>query len=239
VRLRFYRAVHNKKYVLWDVTTCTFVALYDSFGVTCIFHLKGRRSVLQMEATDTSAILVSTHSNIWTHIPKKLIMVVVILDEYHWICNVMKLYPIMKTHMFSKHPLEWMPDPVKLKLYTDNSNKIITKKFFDFHMSVHRKYISKVRPKTCNFSQSIYFYKLLYMFQAVPPPIIRSTKLYIQRQLLSNQYSRLLLSWMRWNSVEFHLIHDSSRQQYWFDNTWRCMYSFVLLMMGEGTAWNM
>jgi len=32
---------------------------------------------------------------------------------------------------------------------------------------------------------SIYFYKLLYMFQAVPPPIIRSTKLYIQRQVLS------------------------------------------------------
>jgi hypothetical protein len=38
--------------------------------------------------------------------------------------------------------------------------------------------------------------------------------------------------------TQFHLIHDSSRQQYWFDNTWRCMYSFVLLMMGGGTAWN-
>ena len=37
----------------------------------------------------------------------------------------------------------------------------------------------------------------------------------------------------------FHIIHDSSRQQYWFDNTWRCMYSCVLLMMGGGTAWNM
>jgi len=32
------------------------------------------------------------------------------------------------------------------------------------------------------FSRSIYFYKLLYMFQAVPPPIIGSTKQYIQRQ---------------------------------------------------------
>jgi len=31
---------------------------------------------------------------------------------------------------------------------------------------------------------TIYFYKLLNMFQAVPPPIIRSTKLYIQRQVL-------------------------------------------------------
>ena len=32
-------------------------------------------------------------------------------------------------------------------------------------------------------SQSIYFYKFPYMFHAVPPPIIRSTKLYIQGQV--------------------------------------------------------
>ena len=42
------------------------------------------------------------------------------------------------------------------------------------------------------------------MFQAVPPPIIRSAKLYIQRQVLSNQYCCLLLSWMGWNSMEFY-----------------------------------
>jgi len=44
------------------------------------------------------------------------------------------------------------------------------------------------------FSRSVYFYKLLYMFQAVPPPIIRSTKLSIQRQVLSDQCCCLLLS---------------------------------------------
>jgi len=55
-------------------------------------------------------------------------------------------------------------------------------------MSVHRKYISKVQPTRCNFFRSIYFYKLLYMFQAVPPLIIKSTKLYKQHQVLSNQY---------------------------------------------------
>jgi len=33
------------------------------------------------------------------------------------------------------------------------------------------------------------------MFQAVSPPIIRSTKLYIQRQVLSNQYCCLLLQY--------------------------------------------
>jgi len=42
-----------------------------------------------------------------------------------------------------------------------------------------------------------------------------------------------------WDGTEFHLIHDSSRRQYWFDNIWRCMYTFVLLMMGGPTAWNM
>ena len=79
----------------------------------------------------------------------------------------------------------------------------------------------KYNQQDATFSRSIYFYKLLYIFQAVPPPIIRSTKLYTQ------------------HTTTFHLIHDSSRQQYWFYNTWRCMYSFVLLMMGGGTAWNM
>jgi len=71
---------------------------------------------------------------------------------------------------------------------------------FDFHISVHRKYISEVQTTRCNVFRSIYFYKFLYKFQAVPPPIIKSTKLYIQRQVLSNQYCFLLLTWMRWNS---------------------------------------
>ena len=58
----------------------------------------------------------------------------------------------------------------------------------------------KYNQKDATFSRSIYFYKLLYMFQAVPPPIIRSTKLYIRRQVLSKQYCCLL-------------------QEYCFDNT--------------------
>ena len=62
----------------------------------------------------------------------------------------------------------------------------------------------KSNQQDATFSWSIYFYKLLYMFQVV-------------------------------------LVAGAacSRQQYRFDNTWRCMYSFVLLMMGGGTAWNM
>jgi len=43
--------------------------------------------------------------------------------------------------------------------------------------------------------------KLLYMFQAVSPPIIRSTNLYIQRQVLSKQHCSLPLSCMRWKEL--------------------------------------
>jgi hypothetical protein len=104
------------------VTTCRFVALYESFGETCIFHLKGTRSVMQMEAMDTSVILVSTHPNTWPHIPQNLIMVVVILDEYCCICDVLKIFYNMKTQKSFKHLLERIPDPDKLKLHIDNFN---------------------------------------------------------------------------------------------------------------------
>jgi hypothetical protein len=58
----------------------------------------------------------------------------------------------------------------------------------------------KYNQQDATLSRSIYFYKFLCMFQTVPPPIIRSTKLCIQRRILSNQYCCLLLSWMRWNA---------------------------------------
>jgi len=59
------------------------------------------------------------------------------------------------------------------------------------------------------FSRPIYFYKLLYIFQAVSLPIIRSTKQYVQRQVLSNQYYCLVLSWMRWNAVSPPIIRST------------------------------
>jgi hypothetical protein len=97
---------------------------------------------------------------------------------------------------------------------------VIHKMYMFIH--VHYTSIPLKYNQDAKITWSIYFYNLLYNFQPVSPPIIRSTKLYIQRQVLSN-----------------HLIHDSSRQQYWLDNTWRCMYSFVLLMMSGETVWNM
>jgi hypothetical protein len=66
-------------------------------------------------------------------------------------------------------------------------------------------YSPNYNQQDATFSRFIYFYKLLYMFQAVPPPIIRSTKLYIQRQVLSNKYCCLLLLGMRWNGVTYFM----------------------------------
>ena len=81
------------------------------------------------------------------------------------------------------------------------------------------------------------------MFQAVPPPIIRSTKLYIPASgivkpillpaaIVDEMEQSSISSINRLKHVEqfieinsggdgtlFHLIHDSSRQQYWLDNT--------------------
>jgi len=53
---------------------------------------------------------------------------------------------------------------------------------FDIHVSVHRNIITANKMKRF---LNYLFLKTLYMFQAVPPPIIRSTQLYKQLQLLS------------------------------------------------------
>jgi hypothetical protein len=36
--------------------------------------------------------------------------------------------------------------------------------------------------------------------------------------------------------LTFHVIHDSSRQQYWFDDNLMLYVQFVLLIMGGETA---
>jgi len=47
---------------------------------------------------------------------------------------------------------------------------------------VHRQYILREQPKRCNVSHFIYLSGTLYMFQTDFPSIVRSSKLYIQRQ---------------------------------------------------------
>jgi hypothetical protein len=38
--------------------------------------------------------------------------------------------------------------------------------------------------------------------------------------------------------MEFYLIQNSSNCWYWFDNIWRCMYSFVLLLWMRWNSWS-
>ena len=60
------------------------------------------------------------------------------------------------------------------------------------------------------------FLQMLYMFQAVPPPIIRSTQPYIQLQLLSTDTAaRRFRGLDGTDCSSLHLIHDTSKQQYW------------------------
>jgi hypothetical protein len=54
----------------------------------------------------------------------------------------------------------------------------------DIHMSVHRNIIPNYSQQDATFLICLFLQKL-YMFQAVPPPILRSTQLYIQLQVLS------------------------------------------------------
>jgi len=67
----------------------------------------------------------------------------------------------------------------------------VTCLFIFFFLTFMCPCIASISPKynqqNATVSRTIHFYKLLYMFQAVPPQIIRSTKLYIQHQVLSNQ----------------------------------------------------
>ena len=52
----------------------------------------------------------------------------------------------------------------------------------------------------------------LYIFQAMSSLIIRSTWLYLQHLILSTV---IVAGWCHeWDGTEFHLIHDTSKQQY-------------------------
>ena len=85
----------------------------------------------------------------------------------------------------------------------------------------------KSNQQEATFSWSIYFYKLLYIFQAFTPPIIRSTKLYIQRQVLSN------------NTAAYCYRSISSTTAAGSSIVWQYLTLFVLLMMGGVNTCNM
>jgi hypothetical protein len=77
---------------------------------------------------------------------------------------------------------------VQLSTFTPDKQTLILTFICPCIASISLKY----NQHDAMFYRSINFYKFLYMFQAVPAPIIRSTKLYVQCQVLSKQYCCLL-----------------------------------------------
>ena len=82
-----------------------------------------------------------------------------------------------------------MPNTKHLNIYASRFF-YVTITIFCCHLTFIGPCIAIIFPKynqqDITLLNFIYIYKTLYMFQAVPPPIIRRTKLYIQLQVLSN-----------------------------------------------------
>ena len=57
------------------------------------------------------------------------------------------------------------------------------------------------------------FLQMLYMFQVVPPSSSGAQKLYIQLQVLSTNTA--VCCYHGWDGTACHLVHDTSKQQYW------------------------
>jgi hypothetical protein len=83
---------------------------------------------------------------------------------------------------------------------------------FGIHMSVHCKYISKLQPTRCNVSWFIYFYRRSTCFRWFLRPSSGA-----QNCTYSFWYCQpimLLAAVKDKMELAFHLIHDSSQQQY-------------------------
>jgi len=88
---------------------------------------------------------------------------------------------------------------------------------------------SKLQPTSCNvFTWFIYFYRRsTYFMRFLRPSLGAHNCTYTFRYC--HPILLLAATMEEISTVAAVLV----------DNTWRCMYSYVLLMMGGGTAWNM
>ena len=86
---------------------------------------------------------------------------------------------------------------------------------FYFNGSVHREAMSTVVQQDATTCSLLYFCKLLYTFQVVTPPIIRST--YNCNYSIwhwSNSLCHLPLLWCSWNAVLWLLANKQSQNLY-------------------------
>ena len=66
--------------------------------------------------------------------------------------------------------------------------------------------------KDANILAYLFIPNQLYIFRAMSSPVIRSTWLYLQHLILS---TGIAAGWCHgWDGTQFHLTHDTSRQQY-------------------------
>jgi hypothetical protein len=101
------------------------------------------------------------------------------------------LFSYLPTSFIRRAPVQtktWYLFELQTKSYSST--------FFDIYKSVHLQYVPKVQPTRCYVTQFIYFSKMLYMFQAVPLLIIRSSNCTCSFWYLSNCngiFNKLLL----------------------------------------------
>jgi hypothetical protein len=92
-----------------------------------------------------------------------------------------------------------------------------------------------MQPTRYYASQYIYFNKMLYMFQAVPPPIIRSSNCTYSFWYLSKLAATCCChSWDGTTSSSIPTMTASKQGR--FDKYQKLYVQFELLMMGGGTA---
>jgi hypothetical protein len=76
---------------------------------------------------------------------------------------------------------------------------------------MHLQYISKVQPTRCYVSQFVYFNKMLYMLQAVPPPIIGSSDCTYGFWYLSN-LAAIMVVFLLPNRKKKHTSTETSKE---------------------------
>ena len=137
-------------------------------------------------------------------------------------CNVTQWYLLLQMlYTFQAVPL---PVIRSCKLYTQHR---VFVELFLLLTAIVIVVRSRKRPTRGNVTQWYLLLQMLYTFQVVPLPVIRSSKLYTQHRVFVELF--LLLTAI--------VIAVRSRKS--LTNTPCCVYSFELLMMGRGTAWNM
>jgi len=113
--------------------------------------------------------------------------------------------------------------------------RVLSNFFFNFHGTVHLFNVFKHNQQDATLHNCIYYYKCSTCFMRFLRLSSGAQNCTHNIGYLSNFFCFLPLSRVSWNNSL--VIAVRSRKS--LTNTRYCVYSFELLMMGGGTAWNM